>query len=116
MEYVDQAINSIREGFLTINHPKGLLIALAATLFMGSWRQWLPVAVVAVVIHIVIERLTPVLSGGGGTVTLPDNLMETSFWSNALALLLGYLVIIGVFFLVKSMLFRGGAAAKAKAH
>jgi hypothetical protein len=109
MELVDQAVAYLRDGFGTINNPKGLLIALAATIFMGSWRQWIPVALVATVIHIAIERLAPVLAGGGGQVTLPP-LMEESFWTQVLVLFLGYLIIIGVFFLLKGMVFRKQAA------
>ncbi len=110
MEFVDQAVAYLRDGFGTINNPKGLLIALAAVIFMGSWKQWLPIGLVATIIHIAIERLAPVLAGGGGEVTLPP-LMEEAFWTQALVLFLGYLIIIGVFFLLKSMLFKGGAKA-----
>ena len=113
MEIVDQAVTYLREGFANINNPKGLLIALAATIFMGSWRQLIPVALVATVIHIVIERLAPVLAGGNGQVSLPPDLMQETFWTRVLVLFLGYMVIVGVFFLIKSMLFRGSAA---KAH
>ncbi|MGD9965256.1 MAG: hypothetical protein AB7T59_01925 [Hyphomonadaceae bacterium] len=109
MEYVDQAVAWLRDGFANINNPKGLLIALAAVLFMGSWKQWIPIGLVATIIHIVIERLAPVLSGGDGEVTLPPDLMQESFWTRALVLFLGYLIITGVFFLIKSMLFKGGA-------
>ncbi|MEZ6022072.1 MAG: hypothetical protein R3C16_01355 [Hyphomonadaceae bacterium] len=108
MELVDQAVEYLREGFANINNPKGLLIALAATIFLGSWKQWIPVALVATVIHVAIERLAPVLSGGGGDVTLPP-LMEEAFWTQFLVLFLGYLVIIGIFFLLKGMIFRRGA-------
>ena len=69
MEFVDQAVAYLRDGFGTINNPKGLLIALAATIVLGAWRQWIPVALVATVIHIAIERLAPVLAGSGGDVT-----------------------------------------------
>lgn len=111
MELVDQAVAYLRDGFGTINNPKGLLIALVAVIFMGSWRQWIPIALVATIIHIAIEILSPVLAGGGGQVTLPPDLMEESFWTRALVLFLGYLVITGIFFLIKSMLFRKSAAA-----
>jgi hypothetical protein len=107
MELVDQVIAYLREGFGTINNPKGLLIALAMTIFLGSWKQWFPVAIVAVIVHIAIEQLAPVLAGEGGSVVLPD-LMSETFWTRALVLLLGYLVIIGIFFFVKKMVFRGG--------
>lgn len=110
MEFVDQAIVWLRDGFANINNPKGLLIALAAVLFMGSWRQWIPVALVATIVHIAIERLAPVLAGGEGEVTLPP-LMEEAFWTQVLVLFLGYLIIVGVFFLLKSLVFRKSAAA-----
>jgi hypothetical protein len=110
MEFVDQAVAYLREGFANINNPKGLLIALAAVVFMGSWKQWIPIGLVATIIHIAIERLAPVLAGDGGEVTLPP-LMEEAFWTQVLVLFLGYLIITGVFFLVKSMLFKGGAKA-----
>lgn len=109
MEFVDQAVAYLREGFANINNPKGLLIALAATIFIGTWRQWIPVALVATVVHIAIERLAPVLAGEGGEVTLPP-LMEEAFWTQVLVLFLGYLIIIGVFFFLKSLLFRPKAA------
>mgnify|MGYP000952135903 CR=1 FL=1 len=44
----------------------------------------------------------------GGDVTLPP-LMEESFWTQALVLFLGYLVIIGIFYFLKSLLFRKAA-------
>src|SRR5262245_30402524 len=113
MELIDQAIEYLRDGFGSLNNPKGLLIALVATIVLSSWKQWVPVAAVATVIHIVIERLAPVLAGGRGNVTLPP-IMEESFWTRTLVLFLGYMVIIGVFFLLKSMLFKsGGSSAKA---
>ncbi|UPT64973.1 MAG: hypothetical protein M0D54_11060 [Hyphomonadaceae bacterium JAD_PAG50586_4] len=110
MELVDQAVAYLREGFANINNPKGLLIALAATLFLGSWKQWFPISLVAVIVHIAIEQLAPVLAGEGGAVVLPD-LMSEDFWTRALVLLLGYLVIIGIFFFVKRLIFRGGGGA-----
>jgi hypothetical protein len=110
MEYVDQAVAWLRDGFANINNPKGLLIALIAVIFMGGWKQWLPLSLVAVVVHIIVERLAPVLSGGGGDVTLPP-LMEEAFWTQALVLFLGYLIIIGVFYFLKTLIFRKSAAA-----
>jgi hypothetical protein len=114
MEYVDQAVAILREGFANTNNPKGLLIALAATLFISSWRQWIPVALVATIIHIAVDRLAPVLAGGGGEVTLPP-IMETEFWTSTGVLFVGYMIVIAVLFLIKSMVFRGGGG-HAKAH
>lgn len=109
--FIDQAIQVLREGFAQINDPKGLLIALAATLFLQSWRQWIPASIIAVVIHVAIERLAPVLAGAGGEVSLPP-LMEEAFWTRTGILLVGYLVIIAVFFVIKRILTPGGGGKK----
>lgn len=113
MEFVDQAMQVLRDGFAQINDPKGLLIALAATVFLQSWRQWLPVSLIAVAVHIAIEVLAPVLQGGG-EFRLPP-LTETFFWQRVGILFVGYLIVIAVFFFIKRLLLRGGGAA-AKAH
>lgn len=111
MEIVDQAVAYLRDGFANVNSdPKGLLIALATAIFMQNWRQWIPFSVIAVVIHIVIETLAPILAGGGGDVALPP-LVETSFWVRSGVLLLGYLIIVAVFFFLKSLVFRPAAKA-----
>ena len=111
--YVDQAVQSLRDGFANINNPRGLLIALVAVIFMGSWRQWLPLALLATVAHLVIEQIAPVLSGRGGQLSLPPNLMEQSFWIHAGVLLLGYLLVTALFFFLKSLIFRRSAAKAA---
>lgn len=108
MEYVNQAIDALREGFGQINHPQGLIIALIAALLMPAWRQWLIFAVLATAVHLAVNYLPDVLRGGG----LP-NFMEESFWTTALGYFLGYLIIIGVFFFLKSLVSKSGGTAKA---
>lgn len=109
MEIIDQAIAYLREGFAAVNATKGLIIALVAVVFMGSWKQWLPLALVAVVVDIAITQLSPLVTGGGGEVALPD-VMAEGFWNGVLVLFLGYLVVIGIFYLIKSLIFRRGGA------
>lgn len=56
MEFVDQAIAYMRDGFGIVNGDwRNLVIALIAAVFMSSWKQWIPFAVLAVVAHIAIE-------------------------------------------------------------
>lgn len=105
---IDQAVQYLRDGFANINQPKGLLIALVATIFMGSWRQWIPLALVGVIVHVAIDAIIPVLADGAQFALPP--IMEESFWTYALVLFLGYLIVIAVFFLIKSLLFRAKAA------
>ena len=110
---LDNAVQWLRDGFTNINHPQGLLIALIATVFMQSWKQWLPITLVALVVDRVVQVLGPVLANrsGGAQVALPHNLMEQDYWTQAGVLYVGYLVVIGIFFFLKRMLFRGRAAA-----
>lgn len=112
--YLDQAIDVLRAGFTQINDPKGLLIALAATLFVRSWGQWIPAAIISVLIYIAIEHFAPVLAGQG-ELALPP-LMETGFWTRTGILLAGFLLVIGVFFFVKRIVMSavGGGESKKK--
>ena len=110
--FIDNAVQILRDGFANINgNPRGLLIALVATIFMQTWRQWAPIALVAVVVHIAVDVLAPVLSSNRhGDLRLPP-LMDQQFWINGGVLFVGYLIVIGVFFLIKNMIFRGGPKA-----
>lgn len=120
--YLDQALAYARMGFNEINGPQGLLIALAATVFLSSWRQWLPVAVLATIVHVAVDTLAPVLAGKGA-LKLPP-LVEPEFWRHFGVLFVGYVVVIGVFFLIKGLLVRRSSTANiapagkkgAKAH
>jgi hypothetical protein len=105
---LDQFVALLREGFGEVNGVKGILIALAATVFMNSWKQWLPLGVVATLVHIAIAWIAPVLQGGG-QIRLP-NFLEEAFWAQAGVLFVGYVVIIGVFYFIKTLLLRGKAA------
>jgi hypothetical protein len=106
---IDNAIQTLRDGFANINHPQGLLIALVVTVFMKTWKQWIPIALLALIIDRIYAVIQPVIANhGSGQVTLPHNLMEQSYWSQALVLFVGYLIVIGIFFFVKKLIFRGG--------
>lgn len=94
MELVDRAVAYLNESFLSVNNPKGLLIALVASLFVGTWLRLVPIAIVAVIVHIVIDALIPVLTGAGG-IAVPE-FTQAGFWSRALALLAGYAVILAI--------------------
>ena len=109
---LDNAIQTLRGGFADINHPQGLLIALVVTVFMQSWKQWLPIALLALVIDRIYAVVQPILANrGAGQVTLPHNLMQQDYWTTALELFVGYLIVIGIFFFIKRLIFRGGGKA-----
>ena len=55
---LDQFVALLREGFGEVNGVKGILIGLAATIFMQSWKQWLPLSLAATLVHIAIAWIT----------------------------------------------------------
>lgn len=116
--YLDQAVEVLRAGFTQINDPKGLVIALIATLFIRSWGQWFPAGVISVVVYVVIEHFAPVLAGQA-ELALPP-MMEVAFWTRAGILLAGFLVVIGIFFFVKRIITTafggGGHGTEKKKH
>ncbi|HYD88305.1 MAG TPA: hypothetical protein VEA80_12580 [Vitreimonas sp.] len=114
--YIQPVLDFMREGYaqLNANPAKALLIALAATVFLQNWKQWLPIGVVAVVAHKLIELLAPMLAGSSGGLELPQ-VVEPAFWIELASIYIGYLILIGVLFFLKRM-FLKAAPAKAKAH
>jgi hypothetical protein len=111
--FLDQALEVLRAGFTQINDPKGLLIALAATVFMRSWGQWIPAAIVSVVIYRAIEHFAPVLAGQR-ELALPP-LVEQSYWTQTGILLVGFLLVIALMFFVKRILMAAaGGGGKGK--
>ncbi len=108
--YLEQALEVLRAGFTQINDPKGLLIALAATLFLRSWGQWFPAGIIATLIYVAIEHFAPVLAGQG-ELALPP-IMEADFWSRFGILLVGFLLVIGVFFFVKRIVMTAAGAGE----
>jgi hypothetical protein len=104
----DQFVALLREGFGEVNGVRGILIGLAATIFMSSWKQWLPLSLVCVVFHLAVDWIAPILKGGGD-LRLP-NFFEPGFFNLAGVLFVGYAVIIALFYFVKRLLFKGKAA------
>jgi hypothetical protein len=71
---------------------------------MGGWRQLLPTTLLAVLVHAMLSVMLPVLSTGAAFKLPP--LVELSYWKQLLALAAGYLIIISVFFIVKTVVLR----------
>lgn len=98
-------------GFDSVNQVTGLIIALIAALMMSSWRSLGATALGAVIVDRLVMMLRPALDGG--SIVLPD-IMTMSFWMTALALFLGYAIVIAIFYLIKTIL--TGAAFRTGRH
>lgn len=88
-------------GFDGVNQVMGLIIALIAALLMVDWRSLASTALGATLVHLIVLSILPVLDGGD--FALPA-LLSVGFWMTALALFLGYAIVIAIFFLIKSLL------------
>ena len=93
-------------GFAQVNVVQGLLIAVIAAFMMYSWSSVFVVAAGATVIHVLVDALLPVLNNSG-EFRLPP-VVDGDYWRYLLALYIGFLIIIPVFYLVKTMILRGG--------
>lgn len=89
-------------GFAHVNVVQGLLIAIIAAFMMYRWSSVLVVAVGATVVHVLVDALLPVLNNSGA-FRLPP-VVEGDYWRYLLALYLGYILAISIFYMVKRVL------------
>jgi hypothetical protein len=92
----------LNTGFAQVNVVQGLLIAIVAAFMMYSWGSVFAVAIGAVVVHVLVDALLPVLNNAG-EFRLPP-VVDGEYWKYLLALYLGYIVVISVFFVIKRVL------------
>ncbi|RKR03133.1 hypothetical protein [Maricaulis maris] len=98
-EFAEQILSFAREGFAEVNAVLGLLLAVVSALILSKWSRLVVVAGGAVIAHIILERLAPVIAEVGGFHLPP--LLETHFWRYVGVLFVGYLVVIGILFAIK---------------
>jgi hypothetical protein len=94
----------LQSGFAHINAVQGLIIAIVAAFLMHSWGRIIAFALGATVVHLVADVMLPVLANGAA-FRLPP-LVDSGYWRYVLALIVGYLVVITVFYVVKRVLLR----------
>jgi hypothetical protein len=92
-------LSYMQVGFTQINAVQGLLIAVVAAYFLHRWSNVFAIAVGATVVHIIFDVMLPVLANGA-QFQLPP-LMDGAYWNYVLALYVGYLLVITVFYIVK---------------
>jgi hypothetical protein len=106
-EIIDFLRTGFRDGFAQVNAILGIIIALVAAYLLPSWRRLLPVALGATVVHLIAEVMLPVLDNRQ-PFHLPPGMLELPYWRDAIALFLGYLVVIAIFFFIKKRVLPGG--------
>lgn len=110
MEMVQEILNIVlgivQAGFYRVNGVQGLLVAVAFAYLMPRWGRLLVTALGAVVAMVILEVMVPVLARSAAFHLPP--LVEVEYWKYLGSLYAGFLIVISVFFLVKTLLLRGG--------
>ena len=99
--YLGMVLDFVRSGYDHVNAVEGLVIALVAVVLAPSWDRIWAVALGATLVNLIADVLIPVIANHA-TLHLPP-LMQVSFWRFALALFVGYLVVISVFMFIKRL-------------
>lgn len=107
-EIIDFLRAGFRDGFAHVNAMLGIIIALVAAYVLPSWRRLVPVALGATVIHLIAEVMLPILDNREPCCHLPPGMLELPYWRDAIALFLGYLVVIAIFFFIKKRVLPSG--------
>ena len=111
--YLNPILTFLQRGFDQVNAVQGLLIALFATVLMARWAQLFGVALGASLINVVADTIVPIVTRHAD-IKLPP-VMHPTFWNYAASLYVGFVIIIAMFFAVKSVFLRP-AAKKSKPH
>lgn len=108
LHFLDGVLMLFRSGFNQVNAYLGLIIALIAAFQLSSWKKLWEIALAAMLFHIVALMLAPVIDHGA-PLHMPA-LFEVNFWRNLLAIYVGYVVLIALFFFVRTRLLKPAAA------
>jgi hypothetical protein len=92
--------NDVRSDVMAI--VIALIIVIA---FMKSWGQLIFMTIGAVLVHLIILTLLPLVQHG--KIAMPD-VMSGGFWMQAGSLAVGYLILIIVLFFLKNNVFKMG--------
>jgi hypothetical protein len=107
MNYANVLMDFFKAGFAQVNYTLAVVIALYWAWRMPEWSAIVATAIGAVLMHLVAIVLAPVVDHNG-PLHLPAY-QDAGFWRFVAALFLGYTVVIGVLFLLKSLVLNRGA-------
>lgn len=111
-DFFNPILEYFQNGFATVNAWQGAAVALIAVFLMSRWGQILIVTLGAAIVYLLVEHFYPIVMGQR-EFELPY-VTEQSFWVRLGAVYAGLLIIIAMFFAVKSLFLGRGATAKAK--
>jgi O-acetyl-ADP-ribose deacetylase (regulator of RNase III) len=98
------AIAFLQSALASVSGIKGLAIALLGAYYLADWQRVFAVALGAMAADVVIDAVIPV--AWSGAMAVPP-FADVTYGAHLLKLYAGYLIVISVFFLVKSLLKEG---------
>lgn len=104
MDIIYDVLDFFRAGFDSVNAVQGLIIVLVAALMMPDWKRLPAFVLGAVVVHVLVDSLLPVLAGGA-PLSLPP-ILEGWFWRYAATLAGGYLIVIALLTVIRRLILR----------
>ncbi|HWA29838.1 MAG TPA: hypothetical protein VG867_02010 [Rhizomicrobium sp.] len=112
--YADWILDFFRAGFAQVNATLGLLVALYFAWRLSAWKELWTIALGAVLVHIIAMILVPMIDHNA-PLRLPQ-LLDIGFWKFAIALYLGYVIVIAALFFVKTTVMKGAGGGAHAAH
>jgi len=107
--FLNVILDFLREGFNSVNAVEGLVIALIAAIIAPAWDRIWAVALGATLVNLIADVLIPVIARHA-SFRLPP-VMEFGFWREAVALYVGYLIVIAILMFIKRMFLSPAAHA-----
>ena len=111
-ELGDFLFGGMRAGYQHINGPLGLVVALFFAYSMNDLKKIWVTGVAATLTYLVLQVVLPILDERG-SARLPPDLISMNYLRTAIALYLGFLVVISIFVFLKKQFLGGGKPAKA---
>jgi hypothetical protein len=108
LHFLTPVLDLFRSGFNQVNAVLGLIIALIAAFQLAAWRKLWEMALAALAFHIIAQMLAPAIDHGAA-IRLPA-LLDLTTWHNWLAIYVGYVVLIAVFYFLRTRLLKSVAA------
>jgi hypothetical protein len=99
---LQDALDFAREGFSQVNAIQGLVVAFVAAFLMREWGRWLIVTIGAVIAHIALDVLAPMIANDAA-FRLPP-VLESHYWRYLGLLAVGYFIVIGLLFAVRRVI------------
>jgi hypothetical protein len=103
-QILTDAVAFLQSALESVSGIKGLAIALLGAYHLADWQRVFAVALGAMAAHVLIDAVIPV--AWSGAMALPP-FADVAYGAYLLKLYAGYLIVISVFFLVKSLLKEG---------